>query len=128
VYLRALLGDQFAYNLLELGLAMPDHPPLMHSMSWSGEPPLVTLSNDFVAGLEDESVAGIPSNRPSREAVLQKLSEALLRRSLTKVRNARDACCIRESAVTAVERLCGPALLHECKGMHLAVESQCKCL
>ena len=31
------------------------------------------------------TVGGIPTNRPSRESVLQRLSEALLRRSLTKV-------------------------------------------
>lgn len=29
---------------------------------------------------------GIPTNRPSRESVLKRLSDALLRRSLTKVR------------------------------------------
>jgi hypothetical protein len=34
------------------------------------------------------STVGIPINRPSRESVLQRLSEALLRQSLTKV------CCL----------------------------------
>ena len=71
---------------------MPDRPDDKSATTEATEADSLT-SRDSSAGF-----VGVPANRPSRENVLRRLSEALLRRSLAKVRVVR--CCVHNADIT----------------------------